>query len=84
MPFDNYRTFQRVLLYLLIYFVNFVLNPYMDVINVLLWQMNFDLLPQCQGLYHWSLTAHPRGGEMRITCIINDNEMKSNKHRLWI
>ena len=28
--------------------------------------MNFDLLPQYQDLYRWSLTAHPRGGEMRI------------------
>ena len=26
--------------------------------------MKFDLLPQYQGLYHWSLSARPRGGEI--------------------
>ena len=34
-------------------------------------EMNFDLLPQCQDLYHLSLTAHPRGVEMRIHGVQN-------------
>ena len=27
--------------------------------------MNYDLLPQCRGLYHWSLYTRPTIGEMR-------------------